>query len=294
MKNMMDDRLKRRLQSDEILVVPAAFDMVSAKIIEKEGFEAVYLSGFGQSASHLGLPDAGMMTFSEIVERIHNMANAVSCPLLADGDTGYGGIINVKRTVEEFEWAGASAIQIEDQEIPKRCGHTKGKRLIPAREMALKIEAATAARRNDDFLIIARTDARSVSGFQDALNRGKMYEKAGADVIFLESPQSMEELRIIGQTFERPTMANMVHGGKTPMTSVRELQDMGFSLVAFAVTCLLAAAKAMEKVMGILKKEGTIRETQEDLMDFDAFNSLIGFPDVYDFESRFKLPEETK
>lgn len=291
---MTDDRLKRRLQNDEILVVPAAFDMVSAKIIEKEGFEAVYLSGFGQSASHLGLPDAGMMTFSEIVERIHNMANAVSCPLLADGDTGYGGIINVKRTVEEFEWAGASAIQIEDQEIPKRCGHTQGKKLIPPQEMALKIEAAAAARRSDDFMIIARTDARSVSGFQDALNRGKMYEKAGADVIFIESPQSMEELRIVGQAFDRPAMANMVDGGKTPFASVRELQDMGFSLVAFAVTCLLAAAKAMEKAMRLLKEEGTTKGMQEDLMGFDAFNRFIGFPEVYDFESRFKLPEEDK
>ena len=291
---MTDDRLKRRLQSDEILVVPAAFDMVSAKIIEKEGFEAVYLSGFGQSASHLGLPDAGMMTFSEIVERIHNMANAVSCPLLADGDTGYGGIINVKRTVEEFEWAGASAIQLEDQEIPKRCGHTQGKKLIPPQEMALKIEAAAAARRSDDFMIIARTDARSVSGFQDALKRGEMYEKAGADVIFIESPQSMEELRIVGQAFDKPTMANMVDGGKTPSASVRELQDMGFSLVAFAVTCLLAAAKAMEKVMRLLKEQGTTKGMQEDLMGFDAFNKLIGFPEVYDFESRFKLPEEDK
>lgn len=291
---MTDDRLKRRLQRDEILVVPAAFDMVSAKIIEKEGFEAVYLSGFGQAASHLGLPDAGMMTFSEIVERLHNMANAVTCPLLADGDTGYGGIINVKRTVEEFEWAGASAIQIEDQEIPKRCGHTQGKRLISAQEMALKIEAAAAARRSDDFLIIARTDARSVSGFQDALNRGKMYEKAGADVIFIESPQSMEELRIVGKTFDKPAMANMVDGGKTPFASARELQDMGFSLVAFAVTCLLAAAKAMEKAMRLLKEEGTIKGMQEDLMGFDTFNRLIGFPEVYDFESRFKLPEEDK
>ena len=291
---MTDDRLKRRLENDEILVVPAAFDMVSAKIIEKEGFEAVYLSGFGQSASHLGLPDAGMMTFSEIVERIHNMVNAVSCPLLADGDTGYGGIINVKRTVEEFEWAGASAIQIEDQEIPKRCGHTHGKKLIPAREMVLKIEAAAAARRSDDFLVIARTDARSVSGFQDALNRGKMYEKAGADVIFLESPQSMEELRIVGQTFDSPTMANMVHGGKPPFASVRELQDMGFSLVAFAVTCLLAAARAMEKAMRLLKEKGTIKGMHEDLMGFDAFNKLIGFPEVYDFESRFTLLEEDK
>ena len=143
-------------------------------------------------------------------------------------------------------------------------------------------------------MIIARTDARSVSGFQDALNRGKMYEKAGADVIFIESPQSMEELRIVGQTFDRPAMANMVDGGKTPFASVRELQDMGFSLVAFAVTCLLAAAKAMEKAMRRLKEEGTIKGMQEDLMGFDTFNRLIGFPEVYDFESRFKLPEEDK
>ncbi|HDH87493.1 MAG TPA: isocitrate lyase/PEP mutase family protein, partial [Desulfobacteraceae bacterium] len=166
---MANGRLKSLLKKNSILVAPAAFDMVSAKIIEKAGFDAVYLSGFGQSASHLGLPDAGLMTFTEIVERVHNMAMAINVPLLADGDTGYGGTINVRRTVQEFEWAGASAIQLEDQEIPKKCGHTGGKRLIDAREMVLKIEAAIEARRSDDFLIIARTDARSVAGFEEAI-----------------------------------------------------------------------------------------------------------------------------
>jgi len=166
---MANGRLKSLLKNNSILVAPAAFDMVSAKIIEKAGFDAVYLSGFGQSASHLGLPDAGLMTFTEIVERVHNMAMAINVPLLADGDTGYGGTINVRRTVQEFEWAGASAIQLEDQEIPKKCGHTGGKRLIDAREMVLKIEAAIEARRSDDFLIIARTDARSVAGFEEAI-----------------------------------------------------------------------------------------------------------------------------
>ena len=286
---MENGRLKDLLEKNSILVAPAAFDMVSAKIIEKAGFEAVYLSGFGQSASHLGLPDAGLMTFTEIVERVHNMAKAVNVPLLADGDTGYGGIINVRRTVQEFEWAGACAIQLEDQEIPKKCGHTEGKRLIDAREMALKIEAAVESRRSDDFLIIARTDARSVAGFEEAINRGKMYEKAGADVIFIESPQTKEELKVVAETFSKPTMANMVERGKTPLLTVKELEAMGFSIVAFAVTCLLVAAKAMQQAMGELKTKGTTQGILDDMMAFEEFNDFIGFPEIRSLEDKYKF-----
>ena len=272
---------------NNILVAPAAFDMVSAKVIERAGFEAVYLSGFGQSASHLGLPDAGLMTLSEIVERVHNMARAIHVPLLADGDTGYGGVINVRRTVQEFEWAGASAIQLEDQEIPKKCGHTEGKKLIDARAMALKIEAAVASRRSDDFLIIARTDARSILGFEEAIRRGKIYEAAGADVIFIESPQTEEELKIVADSFDKPTMANMVEGGKTPLLTATELNEMGFKLVAFAVSCLLAATKAMQRAMKVLREEGSTRPIVGEMTNFGDFNDLIGFPEVRSFEVKY-------
>ena len=292
---MIDVILKERLAKKSILVVPAAFDMVSAKVIEGAGFEAVYLSGFGQSASHLGLPDAGLMTLSEIVERVHNMARAINVPLLADGDTGYGGVINVRRTVQEFEWAGASAIQLEDQEIPKKCGHTEGKRLIDTHEMALKIEAAVASRRSDDFLIIARTDARSVLGLEEAVRRGKIYEAAGADVIFIESPQTEEELKIVANSFDKPTMANMVEGGKTPLLTTMELNDMGFNLVAFAVSCLLAATKAIQRAMQVLREEGSTRAMVAEMTNFGEFNDLIGFPEARTFEAKYRInrKEET-
>ena len=286
---MPDISLKERLARDSILVAPAAFDMVSAKVIESAGFEAVYLSGFGQSASHLGLPDAGLMTLSEIVERVQNMARAINVPLLADGDTGYGGVINVRRTVQMFEWAGASAIQLEDQEIPKKCGHTEGKRLIDSREMALKIEAAVESRRSDDFLIIARTDARSVLGLKEAIRRGRMYEKAGADVIFIESPQTEEELKIIANSFDRPAMANMFEGGQTPLLTAADLNEMGFKLVAFAVSCLLAATKAMQRAMKVLKEDGTTQAMVAEMMHFEDFNELIGFPEVRSFEAKYRI-----
>ncbi len=285
---MADDRLKGLLQRDSILIVPAAFDMVSAKIIEKVGFEAVYLSGFGQSASHLGLPDAGLMTFTEMVERVHNMARAINPPLLADGNTGYGGIVNVRRTVQEFEWAGAAAIQLEDQEMPKKCGHTGGKRIIDAREMVLKIEAGVESRRSDDFLIIARTDARSVLGLEEAIKRGRMYEEAGADIIFIESPQSEEELRIVGESFDRPTLANMVEGGKSPVLKVKELQGMGFKIAIFPITCLLVAAKAMQQAMETLKAEGTTQGLLDEMMGFEEFTDFIGFPEVRSFEAKYR------
>jgi 2-methylisocitrate lyase-like PEP mutase family enzyme len=228
------------------------------------------------------------MTLTEVVERVHHMATAVNLPLLADGDTGYGGIVNVRRTVQEFEWAGASAIQLEDQEMPKKCGHTGGKTLIDAREMVLKIEAATASRRSDDFLIIARTDARSVLGFKEAITRGRMYEEAGADIIFIESPETEEELRIVGQNFNHPVLANMVEGGKTPVIGTKTLEEMGFKIAIFPVTCLLIAAKAMQKAMDVLRDNGTTQELLNDMMPFEDFNRLIGFPEIRLFEDKYK------
>lgn len=279
--------LRRRLQKKEALVVPAAYDMVSAKLIEEAGFEAVYLSGFGQSASHLGLPDVGLMTMSEMAERVYHMVRSVEIPVIADGDTGYGGVINVRRTVQEFEQAGAAAIQLEDQESPKKCGHTLGRHVISEKEMVRKIEAAIEARKSDDFIIIARTDARTNLGLNKAIHRGKLYEKAGADVIFVESPESKEELRRVARSFSVPVMANMIEGGRTPLCSVEELEEIGFKLVAFALTALLAAAASVQKAMRILKEEGSTQSLLSHLMDFRTFQDLIGFPDVWDYEKRF-------
>ena len=189
----MDSRsLLELLHRETILVVPACFDMVSAKLIERAGFEAVYLSGYGHSASHLGLPDAGLISFPEMLERLHHLAKSVRIPVLADGDTGFGGPLNVRRTVQEYEAAGAQAIQIEDQETPKKCGHTPGKRLVEAADMVRKVEAAVAARRKDDFLIIARTDAISVLGIQEAIRRSRLYRQAGADIC-LWNPQRLSK-----------------------------------------------------------------------------------------------------
>ena len=286
---MKNGKLKTLLQRDEILVVPAAHDMVSAKLIQSVGFDAVYLGGFGQAASHLGFPDGGLMSFSEVLERVHNMAMAVDIPLLADGDTGYGGIVNIRRTVREFEWAGATAIQLEDQDMPKKCGHTEGKKLISAMEMARKIEAAVESRRSSDFLIIARIDARSVLGIEEAVKRGKIYEKAGADVIFIESPQSREELKIAGGSFNKPTMANIVEGGKTPIVPAKELEKMGYKIVAYAITTLLVAAKAVQRAMKILKEEGTSEGLLNDMMGFEEFNNFIGFSELRAFENKYKL-----
>lgn len=279
--------LKERLQEDRILVAPGAFDMVSAKIIENTGFEALYVTGFGHSASHLGLPDAGYMTLTEIVERIQKTSRIVKIPIIADGDTGYGGIINVRRTVEEFERAGASAIQLEDQEMPKKCGHVGGKRLVEPKEMMFKIRAAKETRQSDDFLIIARTDARTVLGFEAAIARARMYEAAGADIIFIESPQTKEELKIIGESFEKPVLANMVEGGQSPLLDIKDLQAMGFKLVIFPVSCLLSAAKAMQHVMQTLKNEGTTENVSSNVMKFDAFTDFIGFPEIRFIEEKY-------
>jgi 2-methylisocitrate lyase-like PEP mutase family enzyme len=279
--------LKERLQEDRIIVAPGAFDMVSAKIIENLGFEAIYITGFGQSASHLGLPDAGFMTLTEIVERIKNTSRIVKIPLIGDGDTGYGGIVNVKRTVEEFEGAGASAIQLEDQEMPKKCGHVSGKRLVEPEEMVLKIQVAIETRQSDDFLVIARTDARTVLGFEEAITRAHMYEAAGADIIFIESPQTKEEFKIIGESLEKPALANMIEGGRSPSINIKELQAMGFKLVIFPVTSVLTAAKAVQLVMQTLKNEGTTEKISSKMMEFEAFTDFIGFQEVRFLEDKY-------
>lgn len=269
--------LKKLLKDKEILLAPGAYDVLSGKIIEKSGFKAVYMTGYGTSASVLGQPDVGLLTMSEMVERARNLAEAVDVPVLADGDTGYGNPLNVIRTVREYEKAGVCAIQLEDQVFPKRCGHMLGRKVIPKDEMVQKIKAAVDTRRDDDFVIIARTDARTNHGLEEALERGKAYEEAGADLLFIESPESIEEMRLINKAFpDTPTLANMLEGGRTPIPSSGDLEAMGYGIAIYCTGPLYAAALAVRQYMDHLKNKKTTSDFMDHLIAFPEFNSFIG------------------
>lgn len=275
-----------RLRQPGLVVAPGVFDMVSLRLADAMGFEALYMTGFGTVASHLGLPDAGLATYSDMVGRVTQMARMARTPLVADGDTGYGGLLNVAHTVRGYEAAGAAAIQLEDQEFPKKCGHTPGRRVIPTADMVRKIRVAVEARCNPDFLIIARTDARTSLGLDEALRRAEAYAKAGADVLFVESPESVEEMRQIGRSFDLPLLANMVEGGRTPVLPREELAAIGYRLAIFPVTALLAATEAMQAVYRQLLQTGGSVPPAARLMPFADLTRLMGFEDVWAFERR--------
>jgi methylisocitrate lyase len=284
---MQPKRLRQLLEEPGILRAPGAFDAWSARLVEKAGFPVVYMTGYGASASVLGQPDIGLMTMSEMVKQAGNMASAVDVPFIADGDTGYGGVLNVIRTVREFEKAGVAGLQLEDQVFPKRCGHMEGKQVIPVDEMAAKIKAAVFARKSDDFVIIARTDARAVTGLDDAISRAHAYAEAGADVLFVEAPQSLEEMQKIASEFTLPLVANMVEKGKTPLLSARELEQIGYKIAIYPVTTLYAATRAMMKVLKNLKEEAATDRLLEDLVGFEEFNGLIGVENMRLLEKNF-------
>lgn len=283
--------LRQRLQQPGLITAPGIHDMVSLRLADALGFEALYMTGFGTVASHLGLPDAGLATYTDMIERVRRMAAMARAPLIADGDTGYGGLLNVQHTVQGYEAAGAQAIQLEDQESPKKCGHTPGRRVVPAEEMVKKIRVAAASRRSKDFLIIARTDARSTLGLDEALRRAEAYARAGADILFVESPESEEEMRRIGRSFELPLLANMVDGGRTPVLPAATLAELGYRLAIFPVTALLAATQAMQAAYATLKAQGSSAGTAQPLMPFAELTALMGFGEVYDFEKRWADPE---
>ena len=281
---MSNPDLRKRLGQKQLVVAPGVFDMVSLRCANQFGFDALYMTGFGTVASHLGLPDAGLATYTDMVGRVKAMAAQAGAPLIADGDTGYGGLLNVRHTVRGYEDAGASAIQLEDQEFPKKCGHTPGRRVIPAEDMIRKIRVAVESRRSADFLVIARTDARTTLGLDEALRRAEAYAKAGADVLFVESPESEEEMRTIGRAFDLPLVANMVEKGRTPVLSREELQALGFRLAIFPVTALLAALRAMSCVYAHLKGTGSSAGVAVPLQDFADLTKLMGFEDVWEFD----------
>lgn len=277
--------LKTALLKD-MVVAPGVFDLISALIADRMGFSALYMTGYGTVASHLGLPDAGLATYRDMVERAGRIAQMTKTPLIADADTGYGGLLNVAHTVRGYEAAGVAAIQIEDQEFPKKCGHTPNRRVIAAGQMAKKIEVACNSRNSDDFLIIARTDARTAHGIDEAVRRGKLYRDAGADIVFVESPESDEEMKRICSEIDAPTLANMVEGGRTPMLSAQRLKEIGFAIALFPGSGFLATGKALESVYADIRENGCTTE-KTPLYDFAQFNELIGFPEIWEFERRY-------
>ncbi|KYH31766.1 isocitrate lyase/PEP mutase family protein [Neomoorella mulderi] len=283
----MSTRLRNLLKRNEILVAPGAHDVLTARIVENEGFEAVYMTGYGTSASVLGKPDVGLLTMTEMVERARNMAEAVNIPVIADGDTGYGNAVNVVRTVREYEKAGVACIQLEDQVAPKKCGHMLGREVISTEEMVGKIKAACDARRDPDFMIMARTDARTNFGIQEALERGKAYEEAGADIIFIESVESVEEMKMVTSSFKVPVLANMLEHGRTPLLSVKELQEIGYNLVIFCVASTFVTAKAVTELMRTLKADGTTKNFLDRMIAFEEFNKLIGLPEIRKIEKKY-------
>jgi 2-methylisocitrate lyase-like PEP mutase family enzyme len=282
--------LRERLQQPGLLSAPGVFDMVSLRLADSFGFDALYMTGFGTVASHLGLPDAGLATYSDMVGRVKAMAGMAKTPLIADGDTGYGGLLNVAHTVRGYEAAGAAAIQLEDQEFPKKCGHTPGRRVVPMADMVRKIQVASDARSSKDFLIIARTDARSALGLDEALRRAEAYAKAGADVLFVESPETEDEMRRIGSSLDLPLLANMVEGGRTPVLSQQQLEAIGYKLAIFPVTALLSAVQAMKAVYASMRETGSSAGAATPLMPFTELTALMGFEEVWAFEKRYADP----
>ncbi|TXL76404.1 isocitrate lyase/PEP mutase family protein [Vineibacter terrae] len=277
-------QLRQTLQRGTFVSAPGVFDLISAKIADGMGFSALYMTGYGTVASHLGLPDAGLATYSDMVGRVERIAAMTRTPLIADGDTGYGGLLNVRHTVRGYEAAGAAAIQLEDQEFPKKCGHTPGRRVIAAEAMVRKIGVAAESRRSDDFLIIARTDARTSLGLDEALRRAALYQKAGADILFIESPESEVEMARIGASFDVPLLANMVEGGRTPILSKARLIELGYRLAIFPALGFLAAGEALRAAYEALRRDGSSAGLGQPLYPFTDFSRLMGFEEVWAFE----------
>ena len=269
------------------IILPGAFDALSARLIEAAGFDAVYLTGAGLANASLGVPDIGLVTASELRDHVARVADVVGIPLVVDADTGFGNAINMQRTVRQLERAGASALQIEDQVFPKKCGHFAGKAVIPADEMVQKVRAAVDARASEDLLIIARTDARAVSTLEEALDRAHRYREAGADILFVEAPESVEELAAIGAEFDVPLVANMVEGGKTPLLSAGELAELGFSLVLFANAALRVSQRAISELLRELYATGGTGAVLDRMATWDERQASVGKPEFDALEQKY-------
>ena len=282
------DRLRALLAQERLLVMPCCFDPLSAKLIEQAGFPLTFMSGFAASAARIGEPDLGLMSYAEVADQARAIADAVTIPLIGDGDTGYGNAMNVRRTVRGFARAGCAAVMIEDQKAPKRCGHTPGKEVVDREEAFDRIRAAADARADakdgGDILILARTDARHEHGLSEAIDRAHRFHELGADILFVEAPRTLDEMRTICAELPGPKMANIVEGGETPALSHAELQEIGFAIAAYPLTLLAAAMQAMARALDQLASDAP----RDALMDFADLRRRIGFDAYYDASERYR------
>ena len=275
------------IRQGRFVVAPGVYDMISARVADRMGFAALYMTGYGVAASLLGLPDAGLATYADLEGRVRTIARGTRTPLICDADTGFGGLLNVWHTVQGYEDAGCAAIQIEDQEVPKKCGHTPGRRVVPIRDMVEKVRVAVEAHRDPNFLIIARTDARTSFGLDEAIERGRAYAEAGADVIFIEAPESEEEIARIGRCIDKPLLANMVDGGKTPIVPAERLEALGYDVAIYPATGMLPAAGAMQKAFRTLLRDGSTRDLDVPAIPLTEMHELMGFEEVWAFERKW-------
>ena len=287
----MTTRLRRLLEAPELLIAPGVAECVGARLVAEQGFDALYMTGAGTTASRLGMPDVGLLGVTEMADNAGRIADAAGLPLIADADTGYGGPINVRRTVRCYERAGVAGVHMEDQDWPKRCGHLAGKTLIPAEEMCAKVRAAVDARSDPDFIVIARTDAIAVEGFEAALGRAKAYEEAGADVLFVEAPTTMEQVEAIPRSFSRPALYNMAMSGKTPVLPASEIEALGFGVVIYPGLSLSAAIPAIRRTLAELRETGGLEASSAEMASFRDFFELMGLEAVQGLESRYAVSE---
>ena len=280
--------LKSMLKSKKPLVIPGVYDALGAKIAQKVGFDAMFQTGYGTSASLFGMPDYGFIGATETVDNARRICRAVSVPVIVDSDTGYGNALSVWKLVKELESAGASGIFLEDQKWPKRCGHMQGKEVVSQEEYTEKLSAAIDARENKDFIIVARTDARATEGLDEAIERGKQNKKTGADAVFVEAPRSIDEMKKIGKEINAPLVANMIEGGATPLSSAESLSKMGFNIILYPLSVLYANTFATMNILTELKKTGNTSKYKQKVVNFDQFNDLVELPKFRKMEKKYK------
>ncbi len=295
MSERMTTRLKRLIAGPRCIVAPGVADAFAARMVAMEGFEACYMTGFGTSLTRLGMPDIGLLTMGEMVDNAARIADACAMPLVADADTGYGNAMNVRRTIRDYERAGVAGVHLEDQAWPKRCGHLAGKRVVPIAEMEAKLKAAVDSRRDGDFVVIARTDAIAVEGFDPALERGERYRAAGADMVFIEAPTSVQQLDAIAERFRgTPLLYNMAASGKTPDLDNAAMARLGFRLAIFPNWVILAAIPAMRRMLRELKAKGSVADVRAEVATFKELTDIAGLPEVQVLEDRYGLPEDQR
>ncbi len=278
-----------RIRAKNFFVAPGVYDMISARIADSMGFTGIYMTGYGAVASYLGLADAGLASYRDMVTRVGHIAQGTTTPLIADADTGYGGLLNVAQTIRGYEAAGACGLHIEDQADPKKCGHTPGKQLVSTHDMVMRIKVAVDAKQDPNFMVIARTDSRANEGLDSACRRAEAYAEAGADVLFVEAPTSVEEMEIIAKRFDHPLMINISDVGLTPVVAAETLKELGYSFAIYPGTAFAAAAHAFKSVYTTLETKGSTADIEVPLMPGLEMHTLMGFPEVWAFEEKWGI-----